>query len=212
MSREANAPERPIVLAMTGASGAPYGVRLLQVLSSSGKTVHFTMSPSGAHVLREETGLKPAQSVARFDPAMLGAEGPGQIIYHHHADLTAGIASGSFRTAGMVICPCSMSTLAGIAHGVSTNLITRAADVHLKERRPLIVVPREAPLSLVHLENMIKLTQAGGVVLPAMPGWYHQPRSLEDLVDFVVGRICDQLGLDIELTARWGSAANNRNE
>ncbi|WP_152053491.1 UbiX family flavin prenyltransferase [Tautonia marina] len=194
----------PIVLAITGASGAPYAVRLLQVLCGSGRTVHLTISSSGAHVMREETGIAPGQSVSRFDAGVFGDLGPGRVVYHHHADFTAGIASGSFPTGGMVVCPCSMSTLASIAHGVTTNLITRAADVHLKERRKLILVPRETPLNLIHLENMTAVTRAGGVVLPAMPGWYHQPNSLDDLVNFVVGRICDQLGVGNDLIRRWG--------
>jgi flavin prenyltransferase len=192
----------PLVLAMTGASGAPYAVRLLQVLCRAGRTVHLTISTSGAQVLREETGL--AIALTQFDPAPFGDLGPGCLIYHHQADFGAGIASGSFRTAGMVVSPCSMSTLAGVAHGITTNLVTRAADVHLKERRKLILVPRETPLSLVHLENMAAVTRAGAIVLPAMPGWYHRPESLSDLVDFVVARICDQLGVEVDLIKRWG--------
>lgn len=194
----------PLVLTMTGASGSPYAVKLLQVLCRAGRTVHLTISTSGAQVLREETGL--TVSLTRFDPQVFGDLGSGQVIYHHQSDFNAGIASGSFRTAGMVVAPCSMSTLASIAHGITTNLVTRAADVHLKERRKLILVPRETPLSLVHLENMTAVTRAGAIVLPAMPGWYHQPRSLEDLVDFVVARICDQLGVEVELMKRWGEA------
>jgi 4-hydroxy-3-polyprenylbenzoate decarboxylase len=196
-------PDDPIVLGISGASGAPYALRLLRVLCGAGRTVHLTITPSGAQVVREETGIE--IPLNRFDPALLGELGPGRLIYHHHADFRAGIASGSFRTAGMVVCPCSMSTLGSIAHGITTNLITRAADVHLKERRKLILVPRESPLSLVHLENMAAVTRAGAVVLPAMPGWYHQPRSLDDLVNFVVGRICDQLGLPNDLIRRWGA-------
>ena len=195
-------PDLPIVLAMTGASGAPYAVRLLQVLCQAGRTVHLTISTSGAQVLREETGH--SVSLTRFDPAPFGDLGPARLVYHHQADFGAGIASGSFRTAGMVVSPCSMSTLAGIAHGITTNLVTRAADVHLKERRKLILVPRETPLSLVHLENMAGVTRAGAIVMPAMPGWYHRPKSLEDLVDFVVARICDQLGVEVDLMKRWG--------
>lgn len=197
-------PAPPWVLAMTGASGAPYAVRLLQVLCRAGGVVHLTLSPSAVQVLREEMGIE--VELGRFSAAAFGDLGAGRIIYHLHSDFTAGIASGSFRTAGMVVAPCSMSTLAAIAHGITTNLITRAADVHLKERRRLILVPRETPLSLVHLENMAAVTRAGAVVLPAMPGWYHRPRSLEDLIDFVVGRICDQLGVDVELSRRWGVA------
>ena len=195
----------PLVLAMSGASGAPYAVKLLQVLCRAGKTVHLTISTSGAQVLREETGLSVALN--RFDPSVFGDLGTGQLIYHHQSDFNAGIASGSFRTAGMVISPCSMSTLASIAHGITGNLITRAADVHLKERRKLILVPRETPLSLVHLENMASVTRAGAIVLPAMPGWYHQPRSLDDLIGFVVARICDQLGVEVDLMDRWGSGS-----
>ena len=193
----------PIVQAMTGASGAPYAVRLLQVLCRAGRTVHLTISTSGAQVLREELGI--AVALNRFDPAPFGDLGSGTLVYHHQSDFNAGIASGSFRTAGMVLAPCSMSTLASIAHGITANLATRAADVHLKERRKLILIPRETPLSLVHIENMAAVTRAGAIVLPAMPGWYHQPRSLDDLVDFVVARICDQLGVEVDLMRRWGS-------
>jgi 4-hydroxy-3-polyprenylbenzoate decarboxylase len=192
-----------LVMAMTGASGAPYAVRLLQALCRLGRTVHLTISPSGAHVLRQETGL--AVALNRFDLAVFGELSPGRVVYHHEQDFTAGIASGSFLTAGMVIAPCSMSTLGAIAHGITTNLITRAADVHLKERRKLILVPRETPLSLIHLENMVQVTRAGAVVLPAMPGWYHRPAQVDDLINFVVGRICDQLGIANYLIDRWGT-------
>ncbi|MGO8898775.1 MAG: UbiX family flavin prenyltransferase [Isosphaeraceae bacterium] len=191
-----------LVVAMTGASGAPYAVGLLRTLARLGRTIHLTASPSAAQVLHQETGL--SLSLKRFDPLIFGDLAPGRLIYHHHADFTAGIASGSFLTGGMVVIPCSMSTLGAIAHGVTTNLITRAADVHLKERRKLILVPRETPLSLIHLENMVQVSRAGAVVLPAMPGWYHRPRRLDDLVDFIVGRICDQLGIVNSMITRWG--------
>jgi 4-hydroxy-3-polyprenylbenzoate decarboxylase len=158
--------------------------------------------------LSEETGL--SFDPNRFDPSVFGAGTSGKLIYHHHADFRAGIASGSFVTGGMVVCPCSMSTLGAIAHGITTNLVTRAADVHLKERRKLILVPRETPLSLIHLENMTAVTRAGAVVMPAMPGWYHRPKSLEDLVDFLVGRICDQLGLGNDLMKRWGGSEDTQ--
>jgi 4-hydroxy-3-polyprenylbenzoate decarboxylase len=191
-----------LVVAMTGASGAPYAVRLLQVLSGLGRTIHISLSQSAVDVVREEMGLE--LSLDAFDPSSLGGLGVGRLVYHHYQDFTAGIASGSFPTGGMVIIPCSMSTLAAIASGITSNLITRAADVHLKERRKLILVPRETPLSLIHLENMVKVTQAGAVVLPAMPGWYHRPRRLDDVIDFVVGRICDQLGISNTMIRRWG--------
>jgi 4-hydroxy-3-polyprenylbenzoate decarboxylase len=194
-----------LVLAMTGASGAPYAVRLLRVLCGQGKTVHLSITPSAAQVLDEELGLK--VSLESPDESDFGRLFSGRIVYHHYQDFSAGIASGSFLTAGMVIIPCSMSTLGAIAAGTTTNLITRAADVHLKERRKLILVPRETPLSLIHLENMARVTRAGAVVLPAAPGWYHRPRCLDDLIDFVVARICDQLGVSSGLVARWGADA-----
>jgi 4-hydroxy-3-polyprenylbenzoate decarboxylase len=190
---------------MTGASGAPYAVRLLHVVCRAGWTVHLTISPSAAAVLYAELGIE--VSLDAFDPVTLLKPTTGEVIYHHFEDFQAGIASGSFPTAGMVVVPCSMSTLGAIASGVTTNLITRAADVHLKERRKLILVPRETPLGLIHLENMVRVTRAGAVVLPAMPGWYHQPRRLDDLIDFVVARICDQLGISHTLSARWGTAS-----
>jgi flavin prenyltransferase len=193
-----------IVIAMTGASGAPYAVRLLQVLCRAGRTIHLCASPSAALVLREEMDLEVA--LDSFDPAIFGGLGEGRLVYHHYQDFTAGIASGSFPTAGMVIIPCSMSTLGAIANGITTNLITRAADVHLKERRKLILVPRETPLSLIHLENMVTATHAGAIVLPAMPGWYHRPRRLDDIINFVVSRICDQLGVPNTLIERWGNS------
>jgi 4-hydroxy-3-polyprenylbenzoate decarboxylase len=200
-----NVPGTDIVLAMTGASGAPYAVELLRTLNRVGRVVHLTISPSGAQVLREETGIE--VSLKRFDPSAFGAVDAGRVVYHHHEDFSAGIASGSFLTGGMVVSPCSMSTVGSIAHGITTNLITRAADVHLKERRKLILVPRETPLSLVHLENMTAVTRAGAVVLPAMPGWYHRPLGLDDLIRFIVSRVCDQLGIPNALIRRWGADA-----
>ena len=200
-------PHRPLVLAMTGASGAPYAVRLLRVLCRAGRTVHLTISPSAAIVLEREMDLTVAIEPNRFDQNVFGDLGTGRLIYHHHSNFSAGIASGSFLTGGMAIVPCSMSTLGSIAHGITTNLISRAADVHLKERRKLILVPRETPLSLIHLENMAAVTRGGAIVLPAAPGWYHRPKSLDDMIDFVVARICDQLGVRPEgdLAERWGT-------
>lgn len=211
-----------LVVAITGASGAAYAVRLLQNLSAAGHRVHLTCSPAALEVFRQELRLD-------FTPHQIDVEALlhtnlfpdadhghspvwppenvttlGSITSHHFQDFSAGIASGSFRTAGMVICPCSMGTLASLANGISSNLIHRAAGVHLKERRKLIVVPRETPLGSIQLDNMQKLSHAGALILPAMPGWYHEPRSMLDLVDFVVARILDQLNLPIELMNRWG--------
>jgi 4-hydroxy-3-polyprenylbenzoate decarboxylase len=202
----------PIILAITGASGGVYAVRLLEVLLRAGQTVHVTLSPSGAAVLQQELGLQ--VDLAHFRPGMLltSEADPrdehvygGRLLYYHYQDYFAPMASGSFLNVGMVVCPCSGGTLSGIAHGNSTNLIQRAADVQLKERRKLIVVPRETPLSSIHLENMKRIADAGGIVLPAMPGWYHGVESLQDLIDFVVARILDQLSIPHTLMKRWGA-------
>jgi flavin prenyltransferase len=196
-----------LVLAMTGASGAPYGVRLLEVLLRAGRTVHLVISPAGAQVIEQE--LDRRIELHRFQLVdLLGSriDAPGQVIYHDYRNFLAGIASGSFLTAGMVICPCSGGTVAAIAHGLSQNLIHRAADVHLKERRKLVIVPRETPLSVVQLRNLTICAEVGAVVLPASPGFYMKPRSLEDAIDFIVGRVCDQLGVEHDLCKRWGEA------
>ena len=199
-----NIKRRPIVVAITGASGAIYGVRLLEVLVTAGCDVHLLISPSAQIVLQEELGL--TVDVERFELAdlKLQSTGPAQITYHHYKNLMAPVASGSFLTAGMVVCPCSGSTLGSIVHSVGENLIHRAADVHLKERRRLVLVPRETPLSIIQLENMQRAAAAGAVVLPAMPGFYHGAKTIADLVDFVVARICDQLGVANTLIKRWG--------
>lgn len=196
-----------LVLAMTGASGAPYGLRLLEVLLRAGRTVHLTISPAAVQVLHQETDRRVrlesfqlsellGESVEKFSPK--------QVHYHHYSDFRAGIASGSFLTAGMAICPCSMGTVGAIAHGLSQNLIHRAADVHLKERRRLVLVPRETPLNVVQLRNLAACAEAGAVIVPAMPAFYTRPQSLQDAIDFVVGRVCDQLGVEHQLFKRWG--------
>jgi 4-hydroxy-3-polyprenylbenzoate decarboxylase len=195
-----------LVVALTGASGAPYGVRLLEVLLRAGRTVHLCISPAGTEVIEQELGRR--VRLDAFDPADLLGDAAaglaGSIRYHHYRDFKAGIASGSFLTGGMAICPCSMGTAAAVAHGLSQNLIHRAADVHLKERRRLVLVPRETPLGLVQLRNLALCAEAGAVVLPAMPAFYTHPRSLQDVIDFVVGRVCDQLGVEHGLFPRWG--------
>jgi flavin prenyltransferase len=194
-----------LVVAITGASGSPYAVRLLEVLLNAGGTVHLVISPAATQVMERELGVKVDPD--RFDPAVL--LGPRSVpvarLHHHHfRDFSAGIASGSFLTAGMVVCPCSMGTVAAIAHGMSENLIHRAADVHLKERRKLVLVPRETPLGLIQLRNLTAVAEAGAVVLPAMPAFYTLPKTVGDMVDFVVGRVCDQLGVVHRLLKRWG--------
>jgi 4-hydroxy-3-polyprenylbenzoate decarboxylase len=199
--------ELPLVVGITGASGAPYAVRLLEVLLDAGREVHLSISPSGQAVIETELGR--AIDLDRFDvAAVLGRPAParGLLHYHHHKNLMAPIASGSFLTGAMVICPCSGSTLSAVAHSMGENLIHRAAEVHLKERRKLVVVPRETPLSLPQLKNMQAIHEAGAVVLPAAPGFYHGAESVADLVDFVVARICDQLGVANALMRRWGGA------
>jgi len=196
-----------LVLAMTGASGAPYGVRLLEMLVHAGRRVHLTLSPAGVEVLQQELDRRVCLDHFVLGD-LLGDAAKGipaeQVLYHHYRDFRAGIASGSFLTAGMVVCPCSMGTVAAIAHGLSQNLIHRAADVHLKEKRRLVLVPRETPLHLVQLRNLAACAEAGAVVLPAMPAFYTRPESLQDAVDFIVGRICDQLGIEHKLLRRWG--------
>ena len=198
-----------LVVAFTGASGSPYGVRLVDVLLRAGRTVHLTISPAAVEVFDREIGRMLRLGETEFEPrVLLGSAADGldlsRLHYHHFRNFQAGIASGSFLTGGMVICPCSMGTLAAIAHGTSENLIHRAADVHLKERRKLILVPRETPLGLIQLRNMAAVAEAGAVVLPAMPAFYTRPRSVTDMVDFVVGRVCDQLGVEHHLLQRWG--------
>lgn len=200
--------KRKFVLAVTGASGAVYAARLLNVLCAAGCDVHLTISSAAALVIEQELDIH--VDLDDFDPAALlngqKCEADfGEVIYHHHRDFMAPIASGSFLTDGMVICPCSGGTLSAVVHGSSTNLIHRAAEVQLKERRPLILVPRETPLSLTQLANMHAAAQAGALILPAMPGFYHGAKTLQDLVDFVVARICDQLHVENTLIHRWGA-------
>ena len=199
--------DRPLVVGITGASGAPYAVRLLEVLLEADRDIHLAISPAGQAVIETELGRR--IDLDRFDLADLLGRAPAadraaRLHYHHFKNLMAPIASGSFLTSAMVICPCSGGTLAAVAHATGENLIHRAAEVHLKERRKLVVVPRETPLSLPQLRNMQAIHEAGAVVLPAAPGFYHGARSLADLVDFVVARICDQLGVANDLVRRWG--------
>ncbi|ODS24546.1 aromatic acid decarboxylase [Candidatus Endobugula sertula] len=200
---------RSIALAITGASGVQYGLRLLECLVALDCRVYLLLSRAAEVVIATETSLSLPESssdgvLQQRYLSDLYAAGPGQLQLFGREDWFSPVASGSSSSISMVICPASGGTLSAIAHGASNNLIERAADVALKERRPLIVVPRETPYSQVHLENMLKLTQMGAIVLPASPGFYYNPRSLEDMVDFVVARILDQLQLPQDLMPRWG--------
>ncbi|MBN1909204.1 MAG: UbiX family flavin prenyltransferase [Pirellulales bacterium] len=224
-----------IVVAVTGASGVVYAKRLIEVLISVGCDIQLSVSRNALAVLKQELDLtlgldridaamlkvdiestrdddklKRLRAMAGIstesDSVLSMAAGePGKIHYHDCRNLRAPLASGSFLTDGMVVCPCSGSTLAAIAHGTNVNLIHRAAEVHLKEGRRLILVPRETPLSAVHLENMQRAAAAGAVVLPAAPGFYNRPKSISELVDFIVARICDRLGIKNNLLDRWGA-------
>lgn len=195
-----------ITLAMTGASGAQYGLRLLQCLLAADYRVYLLLSAAAEVVIRTETDLDLPDTL-EAQQAMLCqrySASEDQLQLFGRDDWFSPVASGSSSPATMVICPASGGTLSAIAHGASNNLIERAADVALKERRRLILVPREAPYSQIHLENMLKLTQMGALILPASPGFYMQPRSVDELVDFIVARILDQLGIDQDLLPRWG--------
>ncbi|HEY2415926.1 MAG TPA: flavin prenyltransferase UbiX [Pirellulaceae bacterium] len=208
-------PHAPIILGITGASGAIYAVRLLEVLRAAGREVHLTISPSGRDVLQHELKLSIdlnnfkdqhlSLSEKPYKNSSLQPTASAPLHYYQYNDFMAPMASGSFLTAGMVICPCSGTTLSAVAAGAAGNLVQRAAEVHLKERRKLILVPRETPLSLAHIDNMRRVTEAGGLILPASPGWYYEVNSPLDLVDFVVARICDQLGVEHTLCKRWGT-------
>ena len=192
----------PFTVAITGASGAPYAVRLLEQLCAAGQRISLIVSGHGMRLLSTETGI---ESMAALRDAVGGHGWDELVTVNDDADRGAAPASGSARSAGMVICPCSMGTLSAIAAGSSRSLIERAADVTLKERRKLILVPRETPLSSIHLENMLKLSREGVVILPASPGFYHRPASIADLVDFVVARVMDQMGVQHSVGRRWAS-------
>lgn len=197
--------EKTITLAMTGASGAPYGLKLLDTLIQAGCRVYFMISDAARVVVETETELRLPEGayLEEFLTANFDA-GPGQVRVFERSDWFAPVASGSASPTSMVICPASGGCVSAIAHGASNNLIERAADVVLKERRQLILVPREAPVSVIHLENQLKLARLGVTVLPASPGYYQKPETVEDLVEFVVARILDQLGVEQGLLPRWG--------
>jgi 4-hydroxy-3-polyprenylbenzoate decarboxylase len=196
---------RRLVVAVTGASGAIYAVRFLKACLDLGYEVDLTVSDYGHRLLIEECdlNLKTESVEAWLDRSYGKTERPGRIRSHREGDMGASIASGSQRWDGMVIVPCSMKTLSAVAHGSASNRVERAADVSLKERRPLVIVPRETPMSLVHVENLRLATLAGAMLVPAMPAFYYKPRTFEDLADFIAGRILDLLGVEHELYTPW---------
>jgi flavin prenyltransferase len=213
----------PLVLAITGASGAVYAVRLLQCLCDANVPVHLLISPSGAAVVQQELQIDLGSNRDQLDHLLSYSwpdantlrQWPNRnsdqvhdnrqfITLHDYRDYMTPVASGSFITRGMVICPCSGATMSGVVHAAGNNLIQRAADVHLKEHRKLILVPRETPMSVFQLENMKRAAEAGAIVLPAMPGWYHGVTTVVDIIDFVVARILDHLQVSHSLMKRWG--------
>jgi 4-hydroxy-3-polyprenylbenzoate decarboxylase len=199
--------ERNICLALTGASGQIYGLRLLECLLAAGCEVWLIYSAAARVVARQETGLDLPEAPEAARGALLARYPglPGTLVVHDRMDWFAPVASGSSAPDAMVICPCSMGTLAAIAQGLAENLIERAADVTLKEGKKLILAPRETPFSVIHLENMLRLARAGATILPPSPGFYHHPQSVSELVDFIVARLLDQLGVPHTLVGRWGA-------
>jgi flavin prenyltransferase len=194
----------PIVFAITGASGAPYAVRLLRALVDARRTVQLIVSDHGWRLLQTESDIADLGALRQVTG---GNAWTDLVTVFDDRDRGAAPASGSALTAGMVIAPCSMGTLAAIAAGTSRSLVERAADVTLKERRPLVLLPRETPLSAIHLQNMLRVTRAGAVVMPAAPGFYHRPAKIDDLVDFIVGRMLDHLGVENTVSRRWNPDA-----
>jgi flavin prenyltransferase len=193
-------------VAISGASGAPYALRLLQVLIKGGHSVYLSISGDGLSILNDETGLMLKGSETDIQNALekhLEAK-EGQINYFDEDNMYASIASGSVKVDAMVVIPCSMKTLASIAHGFASNLIERAADVTLKEKRKLILVPRETPLSSIHLRNLLTLSEMGCHIIPAMPAFYQHPKRISEMVDFIVGRVLDSMGIENDLSPRWG--------
>lgn len=206
--------ELPIILGMTGASGADYGLRLLQCLLQAGQPVQLLLSKAAQIVIHMETDLR-LPGRARDIQRVLSehyACAPGQLRVFGQDEWTAPPASGSARAQGMVVCPCTTGALAAIANGNSDNLLERAADVSLKEGRKLIIALRETPLSVIHLENMLRLARAGAVILPTNPGFYYRPHSAAELVDFIVARILDQLDVPHALLPRWGEEPEPESE
>ena len=193
---------RAWVVGITGASGSIYGVRLIEELLKADIDVHLVISQAGWRVIGEELKWQVTDREGILKEKFSGYK--GSLFYHHVGDIGASIASGSFRVEGMVIAPCSMGTLSAVAHGSSDNLMTRAADVMMKEQRKLLLVPRETPLHAIHLENMLKLSRLGVTMIPAMPAFYYHPQTMEDLINFLVGKVLDILQVEHQLFRRWG--------
>ncbi len=199
-------PNQPVALAITGASGSAYGLRLLELLIQKGRRVYLMISKAGEMVIPMETGLELPAEVSQAEAILAERYGAkeGQLCLFGREEWTAPVASGSNPPAAMVVCPCTAGTLSAIACGASNNLIERAADVMLKEQRKLILVVRETPFSAIHLENMLKLARLGVVTMPASPGFYNRPQTIDEIVDFMVGRVLDHLGIEHDLVKPWG--------
>ncbi len=203
-----NTNKKRLIVAVTGASGSIYARRFIEVLSELGYELHLIFSDNGRLVWHDELGVSLPAAPSELKAALIKQlkikkQNQKNIIVHAFRDIAASVSSGSFRTEGMVVIPASMGTVGGIAHGISRNLIERSADVILKEGRKLVIVPRESPFSLIHLQNMTLLAQAGARIIPAMPAFYNKPKSIDDIVDFVVGKTLDSLGIDTNLYKRW---------
>lgn len=212
---ETNSTKKRIVVGITGASGALYAARLVQLLVAAGVQTHLVVSPLGQRLLQDELGMEGVDLAALSGlppeaPESADAGPPENLTYHHFKDVGATIASGSFKHDGMIVCPCSSNTLGAIASGSAQNLIHRAAHVTLKERRKLVLVHREMPLSLIDIRNMQTVTEAGGILAPANPGFYMLPKTVQDIADFVVGRCLDLVGVEHDLDVRWSGRVTAR--
>lgn len=207
---ELNPTRKSIVVGITGASGSIYGVKLIETLLGIGYNVHLVITNAGWRVIKEELGWNTTDRDKVLAEKFGGFT--GSYHYHNNSDIGATIASGSYLVENMIVMPCSMGTLSSIANGTSDNLLTRAADVMMKERRPLVLVPRETPLHAIHLENMLKLARLGIVMIPAMPAFYFGPKSIDDLVSFLVGKVLDNLRIEHALFTRWGDQNEQQRE
>ncbi|WP_141501046.1 UbiX family flavin prenyltransferase [Paenibacillus luteus] len=200
------------VVGITGASGSVYGIRLIETLLQMDYLVHLVITEAGWRVLKEELGWETSRRSAAIEQRFGEAMAANKLVFHPNADIGASIASGSYRVQGMVIVPCSMGTLASISHGISDDLMTRAADVMIKENRKLLIVPRETPLHAIHLENMLTLARLGVRMIPAMPAFYYKPQSMDEMIDFLVGKILDNMEIEHDLYRRWGDEQNGHKE